>query len=80
MEPEATNDNGRRFIEVACLVCGGVTEPTAAGVEPVCVFCFYDPPCACGGRAESVCGTCGDCFCGGDACLATHEHAVGGAA
>jgi hypothetical protein len=79
MDLESFNDNGRRFIEVACSICGGVTEPHAGGVEPVCIFCFYEPgPCACGGRPESICGTCGVAFCGSDNCLNVHEHLAPG--
>lgn len=76
---ESVNDNPRRFITVTCSICGGPTEPAAPGVELVCIHCPYDEslPCAlCGGRAESICGQCGDRICGGGECLAIHEHAT----
>jgi hypothetical protein len=75
---EAFNDNGDLFIEVACSICGGVSEPWPRGIEPVCFKCFYDELsslCAlCGGRPESICGRCGDRICGSAWCLRVHEH------
>jgi hypothetical protein len=40
MEIEACNDNGV-LIMVICSICAGPCEPHAAGVEPVCITCFY---------------------------------------
>jgi hypothetical protein len=77
MDLEAFNDNGV-LVMIVCSICAGPCEPHAAGIEPVCFKCFYEElssPCAlCGGRAESICGRCGDRICGGQWCLRIHDH------
>jgi hypothetical protein len=60
------------------LTCGHhllVGGPRPAETWVRCEECW--PTCACGGRAESICGTCSAAFCGSDAGLRIHEHAAG---
>jgi hypothetical protein len=80
---EPANDNLPPRIDVICSNCGGLTEPRAAGIEPICLACLLneDLHCElCDERARGQCAICGDKVCAGPACLAVHLHEEPGCA